>query len=395
MRLAVCSILCAAVCACGSAAGSGSTGGGPPTYPADAGSRPGDSGGGSPDGGYGESPGPDGGSGPVAENVDPWKELVIVDSSVVLDARASNENDGAWSFRRLMERLGPGVQVESWLRTFRQASLNRFPLEDRADVEDLIASWPRRDGVPDLAQAPFRLLAVVSRIDLTTSANGEARLVYGLYDPATGAPRKMTVGFEYRLPALGTPNDRAEWGRRWHALGKLPYGEQFNAALQRLTDQFAEGTSLSQLRTNEQQFGQFWQLRQWVLDGGVLRLAATPQTPDQSLNGTVLLSRFILDNADALRAGTAVVPPDLQGGASHAIGAWVFKNEPRIDEPLRHAFAKQTCNGCHAQETNSVQGFFHISPFKPVAGNGQDRVSDFLKRDDLKRRVAWLQELLR
>src|SRR2546428_12355180 len=170
MRAAVCSILCAAVCACGSAAGSGSTGGGPPTYPADAGSSPGDSGGGSPDGGYGESPGPDGGSGPVAENVDPWKELVIVDSSVVLDARASNENDGAWSFRRLMERLGPGVPGESWLRTFRQASLNRFPLEDRADVEDLIASSPRRDGVPDLAHAPFRLLAVLSRIYLTTSA---------------------------------------------------------------------------------------------------------------------------------------------------------------------------------------------------------------------------------
>jgi hypothetical protein len=378
MRAAVCSILGAVICACGSSAGGGGAYGGPPT----------------PDGGYGESPSPDGGSGPVAQ-IDPWKELVIVDSSVVLDARSSNPNDGPWSFRQLMERLGPGVQAESWLRTFRQASLNGFLLEDRADVEELIASWPRRDGVLDLAQAPFRLLAIVSRIDLTTSANGEARLIYGLYDPATGAPRKMTVGFEYGLPALGTGNDRAEWARRWHALGKLPYGEGFNAALQQLTDSFAQGGWLSQLRTNEQQFGQFWQLRQWALDGGVLRVAATPQTPDQSLNGNVDLARFILDNADALRAGTAVVPPELQGGASHAIGAWVFKNEPRIDEPLRHAFAKQTCNGCHAQETNSVQGFFHISPFKPVAGDGQDRVSDFLKRDDLKRRVAWLQELLR
>jgi hypothetical protein len=338
----------------------------------------------------GSAPGNGGG-----ESVDPWKELVIVDSSVVLDARASNANGGAWSFRTQTERLGPGVLAESWLRTFRQASLNGFVLQDRADVEDLIASWPRRDGVLDLAQAPFRLLAIVSRLDLSTSANGEARLVYGLFDPSTGAPRKMTVGFEYRLPALGTGNDRAEWARRWHALGKLPYGESFNAALQRLTDEFAQGPSLSQLRANEQQFGQFWQLRQWVLDGGVLRLATTPQTPDQTLNGTARLAQFILDNADALRAGTAVVPAALQGGASQEIGAWVFKNEPRIDEPLRHAFARQTCNGCHAQETNSLQGFFHISPFKPVTGNGQDRVSDFLKQDDLKRRIAWLQELLR
>jgi hypothetical protein len=383
MRAAVCSILGAAICACGSAAGGSASGSSPPQDDA-----------GSPDGGYGESPAPDGGSGTVAA-VDPWKELFIVDSSVVLDARTSNATSGAWSFRQQMERLGPGVQAESWLRTFRQGSLNGFPLEDRADVEDLIASWPRRDGALDLAQAPFRLLAIVCRIDLTTSANGEARLVYGLYDPATGAPRKMTVGFEYRLPPLGTVNDRGEWARRWHALGKLAHGEEFNAALQRLTDAFAHGASLSQLRTNEQQFGQFWQLRQWVLDGGTLRLAPTPQTPDQSLNGTERLARFILDNADALRAGTALVPAELQGGESHSIGAWVFKNEPRIDEPLRHAFARQTCNGCHAQETNSVQGFFHVSPFKPLAGSGQDRVSDFLKREEMKRRIAWFQELLR
>ena len=41
---------------------------------------------------------------------------------------------------------------------------------------------------------------------------------------------------------------RAEWARRWHALGKLPYGETYNAALQRLTDAFAQAGSLSQLR---------------------------------------------------------------------------------------------------------------------------------------------------
>ena len=120
MRAAVCSILGAVICACGSAAGGGGSYGGSP----------------SPDGGYGESPSPDGGSGPVAE-IDPWKELVLVDSSVVLDARSSNANDGAWSFRELTERLGPGVQAESWLRTYRQTSLNGYAVEDRKGVEDL------------------------------------------------------------------------------------------------------------------------------------------------------------------------------------------------------------------------------------------------------------------
>ena len=41
---------------------------------------------------------------PRDAGVDVYKELVIVDSSVVLDARGSNATDGTWSFRRTMER---------------------------------------------------------------------------------------------------------------------------------------------------------------------------------------------------------------------------------------------------------------------------------------------------
>jgi len=389
MRAAVCMVLAVAVGACGSAPATDRTSVQPPTIdPADAGPTGADGG-----GDYGGGSGSDGGG--IAENVDPWKELVIVDSSVVLDARTSSAENGAWSFRQLMERLGPRDLTETWLRTFRQTALNGFAVEDRDKVEALISSWPRRDGSLDLSQAPFRLLAIVSRLDMANGMSGEARLIYGLYDPATGAPRKMTLAFEYRLPELGTQNDRAEWARRWHALGALAYGGDYNAALQRLTDAFAQGGSLSQLRANEQQFGDLWQLRQWVLEGGSLRLSTTPQTPDQSLNGSARLAQFVLDNADALRAGTATVPQELQGGVSPEIGAWVFKREPRIDEALRNAFARQTCNGCHAQETNSVQGFFHVSPFKPLTGNGRDRVSDFLKSEEMARRAGRLTELLR
>jgi hypothetical protein len=393
MRTAACAVLAIFAGACGSTPAEVRRIGPPPIDVPDGGPVPPDGGSEPCDGGYCSPGEPDGGG--ISENVDPWKELVIVDSSVVLDGRASSANNGPWSFRQLMERFGSPDLVESWLRTYRQTSLNGFSLDDRVDVEELIASWPRRDGSLDLAEAPFRLLAIVNRLDLASGENGEARVIYGLYDPASGVPRKMTVAFEYKLPALGSANDRTEWARRWHALGKIPFGETYNAALQRLTDVFAHGGSLSQLRANEQQFGNFWQLREWRFEGGTLRLVPTPQTPDQSLNGSARLAQFILDNADALRAGTAAVPTDLLGGVSPEIGAWVFKGEARIDEPLRHAFARQTCNGCHAQETNSVQGFFHVSPFKPLAGNGQDRVSDFLKEDDMGRRVSRLRELLR
>ena len=51
-------------------------------------------------------------------DVDVYKELVIVDSSVVLDARASNATDGVWSFRRTVERLAPsGVSASAVLAT--------------------------------------------------------------------------------------------------------------------------------------------------------------------------------------------------------------------------------------------------------------------------------------
>ena len=49
---------------------------------------------------------PDGGPVPLPA-IDPYRELVIVDSSVVLDARASNATGGAWSFRRTVEQLTP------------------------------------------------------------------------------------------------------------------------------------------------------------------------------------------------------------------------------------------------------------------------------------------------
>ena len=81
---------------------------------------------------------------------------------------------------------------------------------------------------------------------------------------------------ERDLKASADPNLDGDWR----------FAIAYNAALQQLTDAFAHGSSLSQLRANEAQFGELWQLRQWVLDGGVLRLSPTPQTPDESLNGS-------------------------------------------------------------------------------------------------------------
>src|SRR5207253_8065700 len=122
--------------------------------------------------------------------------------------------NGTWSFRRTMERLTPAgmtapALVESWLRSFHATQIGGRAVDDRPGVDRLLARWARgTDGALDLAQAPFRLIAIAGRLDLATSANGEGRLIYGLVDPATGEPGLMSIAFEYALPSLGTNYDR-------------------------------------------------------------------------------------------------------------------------------------------------------------------------------------------
>jgi len=351
--------------------------------------------------------------------LDPYRALVVVDASVVLDARASNAADGPWSFRWLMEQLAGGEAqaprfVEAWLRTLRGTSLNGFALEDRRGVEALLGTgpkaWPRTpSGELDLSRAPFRLLAIVNRMDVTSYSNGEGRLVFGFIDPATGEPGRMTVAFEYRLPPLGTSDDRKAWARRWFDAAQQPWGEAYNQALEQLTRGFsargvdpsgAAGSALSQLRMNEAAFGEIWELREWQLESGpggtFLRPAPLPQTPDQSLNGTAALADYLLQNAEKIRSGEYVLPQHLRAGASPEVGAWAFRKQGAVDESLRHAFARQTCNGCHSGETFSAQGFFHVSPFGRIdaGSNGTDRLSPFMIETELPRRLAGLAALM-
>jgi probable HAF family extracellular repeat protein len=363
-------------------------------------------------GGGAPPPQPKEGASPI---VDPYKELIAVDSSVVLDARASNATDGPWSFRWTVEQLAPprtsaARLVEDWLRSFHLVEVNGRQVDDRPAVDSLLASWPRTgDGSLDLARAPFRLLAIAARLDLDSSPHGEGRLIFGLVDPASGGPGLMTAAFEYRLPSLGSANDRQAWAARWHSLRDHGYGNDYNAALQVLTDAFARagvdpagvnGSALAQLRTNEAAFGSPWEQREWTLarDGNAARLAPTwtSKNPDQSLDGSPALAQFIVDHASQIRAGYLELPRELLAGTALETGAWRFPGDARIDEPLRHAFAIQTCNGCHAAETFSSQGFFHVNPLRPIVpgSDGRDRLSEFLRRSELRRRADHLAALL-
>ena len=350
-----------------------------------------------------------------APSVDQFKELLVVDDDVLTDSRSLNSADGAWSFRSLVENLVPpgsdaGAFVLAWLTDWADVhTLNGFSLDLPNETRDgtmttrIVCPWLRRTAsntcdedctvcgarTLDLSVAPFRLIGIVNRLDLRDSTvsepSGEGRITFavtsGSGDDPTSPPMPMTVNFEYRLPASRTPK---EWATAWHALGAFTEtGEPYRAALQSVTDSFAtrganpsgtSGSALAQVRSNESALDWIWQQREFQLDAtGSLTLAPVRNTPGESLNNTTALSQWVSSNADAIMANNFEIPIAFLGGSSDTfLFNWQL---PSVDESLRHAFAAETCDGCHGgEETRTVDTGFHLSPFR----TGMAKVSTFL-----------------
>jgi hypothetical protein len=319
-----------------------------------------------------------------------------------------------------MEQMTPaGVDpadfVQTWLNGFLSAAgpINGFAVENRAIDRILDPTfWPRRpaDGKLDLGQAPFQLLAIVNRTDLHASGNGEGRFVFGV--KAASGEQLFTVIFEYRLPTrttAGAAIPRLTWIKRFHDLAGLSFGSAFNVALQKVTDQFTRagttpgapnGSSISQVRTNEIFLGGPWQLREFHLvpaAGGRARLVlvAPGQTPDESKNGQPDLADYLRSQRVAIIGGFATVPPALTGGQSNEnFAPWAFPAAPDIDEQTRKSFAGQTCNGCHNGESEQLDLFYHVTPNPRSATDGTDRLSPFVTTVEIPRRRRWLTNRL-
>jgi hypothetical protein len=332
---------------------------------------------------------------PTGCHVTSRRELTIRDVSVVddpvrtsLNGPATNPSTGAWTFGRMMERLAPTAAdapdvTEAMFKSFlTPQTINGFLVEARPAMDSVVLQpWPRGPGGKlDLAKAPMRLLAIVNRLDLKDLAKGKAgegRIVYGVLDPS-GNQMQFTVILEYLLPATNEAEFKV-WADAFHGLQALPFpSEQYNAALQALTDRFTargaiasnpNGSALIDIRTNEIALSFQWQLREFHLSPttGFMFPATLFLTPDASFNFTDTLARFINTNEAAIVAETHEVPASFEDAPFQA-GA-VFNNidlwsAPGINNPeARHKFSLNTCNGCHGAETNT--GFLQINPRDP------------------------------
>ncbi|HMW73605.1 MAG TPA: dockerin type I domain-containing protein, partial [Cellvibrionaceae bacterium] len=175
------------------------------------------------------------------------------------DNNQGNVN-GAWSFKTLMTNMAntavSGISAQefthNWINKWMSnQSVNGFTINARPNFQNFFPGWnPANPATLNMNRLPFRLLAIVNRMDLAVSSPyngvggqpGETRLVFGLIDLSScpahniSPTREMTVIFEYGDPssACTSLKNRAN---DWIHLSTLPIGTAaYNTALQALTD---------------------------------------------------------------------------------------------------------------------------------------------------------------
>jgi len=362
--------------------------------------------------------------------IDPGHELMITNVGVVEDpARTYDVCSGAgtqmgpWTFGRLMKEMAnepvtgmrPGDFVEHWLQEWTQdQTINTWNVTARPSAQAFIDAWPRLpDGQLDLAQAPFRLLAIVNRIDLRGnsayggSGAGEARFVFGFLDcdnalNSFGLP-ESTVILEYGIDKNGCVGVRG-WAQQWQALGAMAVGSAaYNAALQAITDQFTlanarpgqlpNRSAINQVRTNEIIFffsGEaHWELRESRLPAlcsrcsGFLEHGTIAQTPNFTQQFSVTLRNFINAKEADILDGSHFVPLSygggpFRGGAVQPGAGFAWNSAGILNPEARHAFSLATCSACHTVETGT--NFVHIEN-REVGAAAQ--LSDFLTGNNM------------
>lgn len=351
------------------------------------------------------------------DEVEPERSLLVRDPAVVGDtARTSDPCTGAgtalgkWTFGYLMKQIAgttdAAAMTRSWLARWETAqTVNGLTIASRALMRRaIIDPWQTASGGStkplDLAKAPFRLRAIVNRIDLAenllygSGSGGELRFVFGAVGPPPSCtPLQFTVIFEFAVPRTGCKNLR-DWATAWVDLGALtPGSAAYETALEKLTEEIVvagaapgkpNGSNLAQLRTNEIALldlgatpgAQFWEMREFRLDtAGALAQTTVRRTPRPDVNETATLSGWVNANATAIgSSGVDYVPEQypgttpFRGGNALMVSDTHWKgpaSAPITDPEVRHQFSLNTCSGCHARETSMSTPFMHVSALGP------------------------------
>lgn len=340
-------------------------------------------------------------SGHARTSIDSGKSVLITDPRVV-DSREAKA-PGPFGFTNLLSRLRPHGStltefVQGWLTQWEKTELNGYALTARPK-QRLLGIWPQdSSGDLNLAAAPFRLLAIVNRIDQVDLAGraddiGELRFVFGAFNPKDERPLEFTVILEYKLPKTKRFPTKKAWAEAFAGLSALSFGAAFNHRLTALTRTVTnDRANFLQLRTNDFHLKAQWELREFSLDdAGQLTLSTTAQTPAKiyAEERADELKDWMMQNEEAILAHTAVLPLRfLSGSAEAAKESFSWLRGEGLDETLRERFSRMTCNGCHTADTRTV--FTHIKPRRRGVASV---LSVFLQKEVLARKKA-LEDLL-
>ncbi len=346
------------------------------------------------------------------------RALVITDLTVVNNSTrtkdpcnsVAGDEDKTWTIGHLLKKeaqrygLDPTTYVNKWLTAWTTETTINGQTAPTGEGPNVQAAWTRFGGTSRLDKAPFRLLAIVNRVDLRAHRpngeplGGEVRFVFGMLDPPhTGAITcpspyfsNSTIIAEYS-PVKADENAVLDWGKRWYDLAGLPFGSSYRLALQALTEDVINSGRLLRIRTNEGPTGT-WFMSEFephptthYLVRSTIKQAPTMALADgTSTNLTSFISANVL-NLGALEyrprtqlyapIGSYLVTDKFSGtntwfrGSVNRIDSSVsgsFWNAPKaaIDPTTwsnaRHQFSLGTCNGCHGRESST--GILHIAP---------------------------------
>jgi hypothetical protein len=289
-----------------------------------------------------------------------WGQSLFINSpSVVLDpartwdpCTGAGTQGGVWTFAHLVREManGSGKTPEDFVKDWLSLWLNSYTVNGdtvmaRTQMFDqVILPWATASGVTatlvtnpnngaksvnlsgplNLNIAPYRLLAIVNRIDLGTTTNGsgtlgtvtgkpetagELRFIFGVVQPnpwgggteATCGLKHFTTIFEYGVPGTGCPAV-VGWAKQWTALQAMPgFTTSYLTQLQSMTESVvlhgaapAKGNqnAIDQIRTNEIALSNQWELREFTLtdespaagtdlpSNGEIRVHSVAQTPN-------------------------------------------------------------------------------------------------------------------
>lgn len=430
----------------------------------------------------------------AAATIDSERALMVRDLSVVADPSRTfdpcdidgdgltGNPNGAWSFKTLMSQMAnttaTGIPLEvfvkqwlaGWAQNFDTLNggsisgdwiVNDDVVPDREPglISSIVTPWPKTSaGALDMDKAPFRLLAIVNRVDLrdavgygaSTASAGELRFVFGLLDMNSCTPDRMSAIFEYTVQA-NTCHDVINYAQEWEDLdlvhAPFPATPGYLSHLQSITDPVVapgaaplepNGSSIGQVRTSEVTMNNPWELREFTLQQmplgtpvqNVLRMDTTKQTPDINftLNSGMqpTLTNYINSNLVDICNEEHVVPntwmgmPFMAGRAdffpdTHFWAPGILGSAACSNDDIRFKFSVNTCSGCHgadAIDPGIDPHFYHVDPTSPpgspvglsrfLTGTGGSPIPDpsptigGAARDfaDLDRRATDLQDLL-